>query len=128
MSQQFTQNCTKKTFTAGEALTQFDLVYLSAAGTVSQNDLTNRPIGVAQTAAASGAPVEVALLTPGCTYKVRAVEALAAGATLYTEAGGEVQDTAQATSHPIMIALEAATAEDDIIEATPIVYGGPAAS
>jgi hypothetical protein len=115
-----------RSFLAGEAISQFDQVYLTAANTVSIADLTNRPIGVAQHAAASGEPVTVKLLYP--TYKVRAEEAFAVGATLYTEAGGTVQDTAASTSLPIYTALEAATASGDIVEAIPIHYGGVAAS
>lgn len=123
MSQQY--DTWYRTFLTGEAISQYDLVYLSAANTVSVADLTNRPIGVAQAAAASGDPVNVKLFFP--TYKVRAEEALDAGAVLYTENGGTVQDTAQATSLPIMQALEAATTKGDIIEAIPIQFGGAAA-
>ena len=49
-----------------------------------------------------------------------AKEALAIGATLYTEAGGKVQDTAETTAFQVGTALEAATAENDIIE---VLYG-----
>lgn len=126
MSQQFDSGY--RTFTAGEAITQYDLVYLSAANTVSVNDIANQPIGVAQEAAASGALVKVKLMNAPGTFKVRAKEALSAGALLYTEDGGEVQDTAAATSFPIMRAIEAATAEDDVIEALPFHFGGVAAT
>lgn len=123
MSQQY--DTWYRTFVAGEAISQYDLVYITAANTVSVADLTNRPIGVSQAAAASGAGVNVKMFYP--TYKVRAEEALAAGAMLYTENGGTVQDTAASTSLPVMQALEAATANGDIIEAIPVQYGGVAA-
>jgi hypothetical protein len=58
---------------------------------------------------------------------LRASEALAVAATLYTESDGEVQDTAQATSFPFAIALEAATADGDIIECALLPYTGAVA-
>ena len=49
------------TFTAGEALSEGDAVYLSAANTVKKADAANaaKAIGVADAAAASGADVDV---------------------------------------------------------------------
>ena len=97
--------------------------------TIDVAGLAERTHGIAQDAAyAAGDEVAFRLLSDGGTQKVIAVEAVAIGATLYTEANGKYQDTAQATSLPELIALEAATADGDIIEAMPIVYGGPAAS
>ena len=52
-----------------------------------------------------------------------AIEALAAGALVYSETDGKVQDTAQATSYLVGIALEAATADGDVIEVMPVVGG-----
>lgn len=124
MSQQYDIGC--RAFIAGEAIEQYDLVYLSGENEVSVNDLTDQPIGVAQRRADSGSPVSVKLLSSPGTFKVRAKEPLSAGATLYTEDGGEVQDSATPTAWPILVAIEAATAEDDIIEALPIAFGGEA--
>ena len=103
------------TIAAGGTITQYDLVQISGA-TVIQNELATIPIGTALKGAASGALVPVKLVSGAGTHKVRVKEALSAGALLYTESAGEVQDTAQATAYPIGYALEAATAEDDIIE------------
>ena len=55
-------------------------------------------------------------------------EALAAGATVYTEASGKVQDTAQATAFQVGTALEAATADGDVIEVLYNNHGDTAAS
>ena len=63
---------------------------------------------------------------PG-TFKMIASEALAAGATVYSEASGKVQDTAQATSFQVGVAMEAATADGDVIEVMPQI-GDTAAS
>lgn len=114
-------------FEAAEAIGQHELVYLSAAGKVSVCDLTNQPIGVATRAAALGEAVTVKLFNAPGTFKVKVSEALAAGAKLHTENSGKVQDTAQATSHPLpLMANEAATADGDIIEAIPFAYAGAA--
>lgn len=120
-------NTLERTFTASAAITQYSLVQLANTGKVSTNGLATRAIGIATRAAfADGDEITVRMFFP--TYKMIAKEAIAIAATLYTEAGGKVQDTAETTSLPMFIALEAATAENDIIEVMPLLYGGPAAS
>ena len=112
-------------FVAGEAIPQFSVVTYVNTGKVLMCDLTDQPIGVAQQEAfADGDPITVKLFNAPGTFKVRANEACAIDAVLYTEAGGYVQDTAQATSLPVGIALEAAGAQNDIIEMLPLHYGG----
>lgn len=107
-----------KTFIAGGAIGLYDRVKISAAKTVAQAGLAERDIGVAYNEAfAAGELVRVKLASAPGTTKCRVSEALAVGAVLYTESTGEVQDTAQATAYMFGIALEAATAADDIIEA-----------
>lgn len=118
-----------KAFTASAAISQYALVQVANTGKVSANGLATRPIGVAMQAAFADGDVIAVKLLPGVgTFKGIAKEALAIAAVLYTEAAGKLQDTAEATSLPIGIALEAATAENDIIEWMPLTYGGPAAS
>ncbi len=118
-----------RAFVASAAITQFSLVQVASTGKVSANGLATRPIGVAMRPAfADGDLIPVKLLPGLGTFKGIAKEALAIAAVLYTEAGGKLQDTAEATSLPIGIALEAATAENDIFEWMPLPYGGPAAS
>ena len=116
------------TFTASAAITLYALVKY-ASGKVTTCGLADRPIGVAMDAAfADGDEIAVKLLTSPGTFKCIAKEACAVSAILYTEAGGKVQDTAEATALPIFQAMEAASAENDIIECLPIHYGGVAAS
>lgn len=114
-----------KTFTAGEALAAFRRVYISAADTVSYADATHNGIGVVQEAAASGDQVTVKLEqnSPG-TMKMVAAGAVTALATVYGTADGKIDDGA-GQGPAVGIALEAATADADIIEVLPIY--GPAA-
>jgi len=117
----------EKTFEASAAVALHAAVQLANTGKVSTNGLATRTIGFATRAAfASGDKITVRMFYP--TYKAIAKEAFAIAATLYTEADGKVQDTAESTSLPMFIALEAATAENDIVEVMPLHYGGPAAS
>ena len=118
-----------KAFKAAGAITIYDRVKLSAADTVDVAGLAEKEIGTAQNAAfAAGDLVNVKLRTAPGTHKMRCKEALAVGATVYTEAAGEIQDTAQPTAYIIGIALEAATAEDDIVEVLYNAHGDTAAT
>ena len=107
-----------KTFEADEAIALYSRVKLDSDGKITNAGLADKSIGTLQTAAAfaAGDKVPVKLRSAAGTHKVRVKEALAAGAALYSEAAGEVQDTAAATAFIEGTALEAATAEDDIIE------------
>ena len=126
MSQYNDTGC--KSFEADEAITQWARVKLDSDGKVTTAGLTDKGIGVATRAAfAAGDIIDVALNTKPGTVKMIAVEALAAGATVYSEAAGKVQDTAQSTAFQVGVALEAATADGDIIEVMPQV-GDTAAS
>lgn len=119
-----------KTFEADEAITLYSRVKLDSDGKITNAGLTDRSIGTLQTnpALAAGDLVSVKLRSAAGTHKVRVKEAVAAGALLYTEADGEVQDSAQATAFLEMQAFEAATAENDIIEAIYNNAGDTAAS
>jgi len=126
MSQQFDANT--RPFVADAAIVQFARVVFESDSRVVTAGLTEVGIGIAQTAAfAAGDVIAVKLWNSTGTFKMRASEALAAAATLYTESDGEVQDTAQATSVPFAQALEAATADGDIIECVLLPYRGTAA-
>ena len=127
MSQQYDSGT--KTFVADAAIAQFARVVFESDGRVVTAGLTEVGIGVAQTPAfAAGDAISVKLYNSGGTFKMRASEALAVAATLYTESDGEGQDTAQATAVPFAQALEAATADGDIIECVLLPYRGAAAS
>lgn len=117
-----------RTFIADAAIPQFARVVFESDGRIVVAGLTELGCGVAMTAAfAAGNAIEVKLWNSGGTFKMRASEALAVAAVLYTESDGEVQDTAAATSLPFAQALEAATADGDIIECVLLPYRGTAA-
>ena len=117
----------ERTFVASAAIAQHAAVQIANTGKVSSNGLATRTIGFATRAAfADGDTVTVRMFYQ--SYKAIAKEAFAIAATLYTEADGKVQDTAETTALPMFVALEAATAENDVVEVLPLHYGGPAAS
>jgi len=101
-------------FTAGEAIAAFRRVKISGA-TVVYADAGEVGIGVAQAAAANGATVTIRTHCHGGTFKVMAAGPFSAGATLYGAANGKVDDTV--VGSPIYYAMEAATADGDIVEA-----------
>jgi len=110
-----------KTFTAAAAIPQYARVTLGSAGTITKSGLAEIDVGTALTEAfAAGDVIAVKLRTGSGTHKMIASEAVAIGALLYTESDGEVQDTAQATAYVLGHAMEAATADQDIIE---VLYG-----
>jgi hypothetical protein len=117
-----------KAFTAAGTIPIYARVVLGSGGTITAAGLTDKEIGTATRAAVSGDVIAVKLRSGSGTHKMIAKEALAIGATLYTEAGGKVQDTAEATGFQVGTALEAATAENDIIEVLYGAHGDTAAS
>lgn len=117
-----------KAFTAAGTIKQYARVTLGSGGTITEAGLAVKDIGTAMEPAVSGEVISVKLRTGAGTHKMIAKEAIAAGAILYTEAAGLVQDTAETTSFQIGNALEAATAENDIIEVLYNAHGDTAAS
>lgn len=118
-----------KTFEADAAIALYQRVKLDSDGKVTVAGLADLDIGTAvKPAFAAGDLVTVKLRTASGTHKMIVSEAVAAGALLYTESDGEVQDTAQATAYPIGTALEAATADQDVIEVLYNTHGDTAAS
>lgn len=106
-----------KGFVASAAISQYARVKIDAAGTVSTAGLTDRDIGVAQNAAfAAGDGVQVKLRTAPGTHKMIAAGAVTLGAVVNTAASGKVDDAATSTGFALGHALEAATANNDIIE------------
>ena len=112
------------TLTATEAIEQNDLVKLVAGG-AAVNDEGDRPVGVAQAPAAANEPVSVRLLTRG-TCIVKAGEAFADGANLYTADNGRVQDTAATGAFLVAQAKQAASGAGSLVEAVPLVTLGAA--
>jgi predicted RecA/RadA family phage recombinase len=118
-----------KTFVADEAIAINLRVKLDSDGKVTVAGLADKEIGTAVTPAfAAGDRVTVRLRTAAGTHKMIAVEALAVGATLYTEAAGKVQDTAASTAFQVGVALEAAAADGDVIEVLYNAHGDTAVS
>ena len=118
-----------KTFEADEAIPLYARVKLDPDGKVTKAGLADKDIGTAtREAFAAGDKIAIKLRTAAGTHKMIASEAVAAGATLYTESDGEVQDTAQATAFQIGTALNATTADQDIVEVLYNSHGDTAAS
>jgi hypothetical protein len=116
-----------KTFIADEAIAVHLRVKLDSDGRVTVAGLTDKEIGTAVTPAfAAGEPVTVRLRTAAGTHKMVAIEAMNAGVPVYTETGGKVQDTAQATSFQLGTALESAANDGDIIEVLYNTHGDTA--
>lgn len=115
MSQQFDTGCVP--MIADEAIPKYSRVILEADGRCVVASLTQIGDGIAQDAAfAAGDQISVKLWNSAGTFKMIASEALAAGADLYTESNGEVQDTAAGTSFKFAKSLEAASGDQSIIE------------
>jgi hypothetical protein len=116
-----------RTFIADEAIAQHLRVKLDNDGRVTVAGLTDKEVGTAMTATyAAGEPITVKLRSGAGTHKMVAIEALAVGATVYTETNGKVQDTAASTSFQVGTALEAATADNDVIEVLYNAHGDTA--
>lgn len=127
MSQYSDGGC--RTFEADEAIPVYSRVKLDADGKVTIAGLADKDIGVAMREAfAAGDEIAVKLRNAQGTLPCLASEAIAVGATVYTEASGKVQDTAQATAFIFGTAVTAATADGDEIEVLPNVHGDTAAT
>lgn len=127
MSQQIDGNY--RSFEADGAIPLYGRVKLDSDGKITVAGLADKDIGTAtREAFAAGDIISVKLRSAAGTHKMLASEALAAGATLYTETAGKVQDTAQATAFQVGTALEAATADGDVIEVLMNSHGDTAAS
>jgi len=115
-----TQTDSPFTRTTGGAVSVYRLVKLSGATVVVNTaTATDEPIGVSQAAAASGAVVALRDIKHGGTHKVTAAGAISAGAKIYAADDGKVQALpgSAGTYREVGRALEAATADGDIIEA-----------
>jgi hypothetical protein len=119
------------TFTASEAIPKYARVTLASTGLIEDAGLAVKEIGTAtEEAFASGDRVTVKLRSAPGTHKMIAKEAMAIGALVYTEAGGKVQDTAEATAFMVghVVDTVAPTADGDIVEVLYNNHGDTAAS
>jgi len=107
------------TFTANGALASKVRVKLTGSSATNPPQVEvagagEQHIGITEYAAATGTLVAVRLRTAPGTHEGKAAEAFAVGAVLYGGAAGTIQDTSSGTA--IGVAIEAATAVDDIVE------------
>ena len=114
-----TWNTGSRTFTAGEALLEKRRVQIKAGTTTTPAEveyagLGAQHIGITVADAASGETVSVCLRTQAGTVEGVASEAFARGAVLYGAASGKIADTSSGSA--IGVAIEAATADGDIVE------------
>jgi hypothetical protein len=113
---QFVEGNTKS-FVAGEAIPVNRRVAVNSAGKVLLAGATSVATGVAITPSfADGDDVAVSLRTASGTQKMVASEAITRGAAVFGAASGKV---ASSGSVFVGTALEAATADDDVIEVLP---------
>ncbi|MDO8675540.1 MAG: hypothetical protein Q7K71_05425 [Candidatus Omnitrophota bacterium] len=107
------ENLGSKSFVAGTDLEAYRRVKLSS-GNVVYADAGEEFIGVTARKALSGEFVAINLRSASRTYKMVANGAITAGNTIYGALGGKVSASASGVAQGV--ALEAATADGDIIE------------
>jgi Uncharacterized conserved protein (DUF2190) len=106
-----------KGFLASAAIAQYARVKMASDGTISTAGLTDKEIGIAQNQAfAAGDQVNVKLRNAPGTHKMIAGAAITRGAPVAGIASGKIDDALTATGFLSGTALEAATADGDIIE------------
>ena len=112
-----------KTFECGAAIAQHLRVVLSA-GKLAAAGITARELGTLESASfASGDLRAVRLRTAAGTVKMVANGIVALGAKVYTAASGQISATQGSGSYPVGDALEAATANNDVIEVLREAHG-----
>ena len=111
-----------KSFNAIEAIPKNSIVSLAATG-VQVCAINEVPIGTATRAAlAANDFIDVKLFNAAGSHKMIASAALAIGALAYTAADGEVGASAS-TAYLVGVVLEAATADQDVIEVAVMAPG-----
>lgn len=109
-----------KSFTCGAAIGAHVLVYLSSS-LLQVAGLAQQAIGVLEEESfASGDVRSVRLLSASGTIKMKAANAVAESAVVYGRASGLVDDVSTSSAIQVGVALEAATATNDIIEVMPL--------
>lgn len=114
-----------RTFITGAAVSAKRLMKLSSGEVVHNTaTATDDPIGVSCYAGADGDAIGVRLINDAGTFEVTAAGAIDADADVYAADDGKVQalPAAAGTYRRIGKAIEAATADGDIIEILPYDY------
>jgi len=115
-----------KTFTAtAVAIQAFVRVTVDANGLIAAAGSSDIGIGITQEAIAASCIGTVKLYSASGTFQCQTAGPVTRGAALYAAAAGQIDDTGTYTLR--MVALEAATAQGDIIETTDINGTGTAA-
>jgi hypothetical protein len=109
------------TLPAAAAIVEGQRLKINASGQYDVAALTDIAVGVAIHAAASGVNCTAKLWTAPGTFIVRANAAIVAGARLFPTANGNVDDAGVTALN--LVAREAATAANDLIEAAPCMVG-----
>ncbi|HUU94907.1 MAG TPA: capsid cement protein [Phycisphaerae bacterium] len=107
-----------KVFPAAGALGQGVLV--KTPGALAAAGLAEQPIGVMKHATFAAGPGTVDLLSKQGTLLCKAAGAFSAGAIVYGRASGLVDDVATSSAVAIGVALDAATAANDLVEVMPL--------
>ncbi|XZE45351.1 capsid cement protein [Pirellulaceae bacterium SH467] len=116
-----------KTFVCDEAIPIYSRVKLDSDSRVTIAGLAEKDIGTAtRSTFAAGEFITVKLRTGSGTHKMIASEQIAAGATVYTETDGKVQDTAQATAFIVGTAMEEAIGDGSVFEVLYSTHGDTA--
>ena len=111
-----------KTFQAtAVAIAAYTRVTVDSAGLISVAGAAVGAIGVTTEAVAASAYGNVKLFNAPGTYLMTAGAAIARGARLFPLAAGKVDDAG--TTALNLVALEAATADGDVIECAPYFVG-----
>jgi len=120
-------NTGSKAFTTSAAVLAKRLVKYASTGLVAHNTAADAdaPIGVTEYSVASGDIASVKLLNDGGTFEVTAAGVIALNADVYPAADGKISATV-VPGKRIGKAIEAATADGDIIEILPIKGGADA--
>lgn len=109
-----------RTFTSGATIPAYSRVNLSSGELAVAGLADADEVGYTTEDSVDGDAVAVVLRGASGTQTVIAAGAIAEGALVYSAADGEVNDVAASTSYPRGIALEAAAADQDLIEILPI--------
>ena len=126
MSGQYCENGCRTFINGGTALARYTRVKLSS-GVLAAAGLADKELGVLARRGDASDYAGVLLRTAEGTTPMIAAEAISAGATVFTAADGRVGNTATG-AFQIGVALEAATADGDIIEVVRNRHGDTAAS